>query len=101
MSDTGTAELSSLLIRLNAYTADGVPVRTPSPSEAMAIYSVAVRLVQLQMSLDNSEPVNPGDLAASRDVLLGTRRLLRAALDRLERVTPPNLVLIEGGAPQH
>jgi hypothetical protein len=101
MSDTGTSELSSLLTQLNAYSTKGTPVRPPSPSEAMAIYSVAVRLVQLQVSVGDTAPVDPSDLAATRDVLLGTRRLLRAALDRLERVTPPNLVLIEGGASRH
>jgi hypothetical protein len=87
-----------LLIQLNACSAAGTPVRPPSPTEAMAIYSVAVRLVQLQMTVSDAGDVDPGDLAATRDVLLGTRRLLRAALERLERVTPPNLVLIEGGA---
>jgi hypothetical protein len=62
----------------------------------MAIYSVAVRLVRLQMTVSDHGAGEPTDLATTRDVLLGTRQLLRAALDRLERVTPPQLVVIDG-----
>lgn len=97
-SETGTEQLSSLLSRLNAYSTDSTPVRPPSPSEAMAIYSVAVRLVRLQMTVSEHGASEPADLATTRDMLLGTRKLLRAALARIERVTPPQLVVIDGGS---
>ena len=97
-TETGTAELSSLLSQLNAYTVDGATLPPPSPAEAMAIYSVAVRLVQLQMTL--TEACESDDLAVTRDVLVGIRRLLRAALARIEPDPgqPPHLVLIDGGS---
>lgn len=97
-TEVGTEQLSSLLSRLNAYSTPSTPVRPPSPSEAMAIYSVAVRLVELQMTVTEHGATEPTDLAATRDVLIGTRQLLRAALDRVERVTPPALTLLDGGA---
>jgi hypothetical protein len=97
-TETGTAELSSLLSQLNAYPVDSCTLPPPTPAEAMAIYSVAVRLVQLQMTL--TEACESDDLAVSRDVLLGIRRMLRAALARVEPEpgSPPHLVLIEGGS---
>ncbi len=96
-TETGTAELSFLLSQLNSYSVDDAHLPPPSPAEAMAIYSVAVRLVQLQMTL--TDACESDDMAVSRDVLLGIRRLLRAALARVEPEPgqPPHLVLIEGG----
>ena len=96
-TETGTAELSFLLSQLNSYSVDGAHLPPPSPAEAMAIYSVAVRLVQLQMTL--TDACESDDTAVTRDVLLGIRRMLRAALARVEPEPgqPPHLVLIEGG----
>ncbi len=93
-----TAELSALLSRLDTYSVDGVQLPSPSPAEAMAIYSVAVRLVQLQMSL--TDACESDDLNVTRDVLIGIRRMLRAALASMEPEAdrPPRLMLIEGGA---
>lgn len=96
-TEPGAEQLSSLLSQLNAFTAGSTDVRPPSPGEAMAIYSVAVRLVRLQMTVGEPEELDATDIAITRDVLLVTRRLLRAALARLERVTPPQLVAIDGG----
>jgi hypothetical protein len=97
-TETGTAELSSLLSQLNAYSVEGTVLPPPTPAEAMAIYSVAVRLVQLQMTL--TDACESDDLAVTRDVLIGIRRMLRTALARVEPEpgSPPRLVLIEGGS---
>lgn len=97
-TDTGTAEFSSLLNQLNAYSDSATRVRPPSPAEAMAIYSVAVRLVRLQMALTDHGGSEPADVDVTRDLLLGTRRMLRAALERLEPSGPPQLTLLTGGA---
>lgn len=97
-TDTGTAQLSSLLNQLNAYSDSATRVRPPSPSEAMAIYSVAVRLVRLQMALTDRGAGEAADVDLTRDLLLGTRRMLRAALDRLEPTSPPQLTLLTGGS---
>lgn len=93
-----SSELSSLLTRLNAYSDVAVAIRPPSPSEAMAVYTVAARLAQLQLAHDPAP--EPADTATTREVLRGVRRLLRAALDRVERdpTAAPRLVVLEGGA---
>jgi hypothetical protein len=97
-TEPGAEQLSSLLSQLNAFSAGSTTVRPPSPKEAMAIYSVAVRLVRMQLTMGAQDHLAPADVAVTRDVLMGTRQLLRAALDRLERVTPSQLVVIDGGA---
>lgn len=97
-TETGTAELSSLLTQLNAYSDSATRVRPPSPAEAMAIYSVAVRLVRLQMTMSDRTTPDSYDVAVTRDLLLGTRRMLRAALERLEPVGAPRLMVLDGGA---
>ena len=94
--EADAAQLSSLLSQLNGYTTNPARVAAPSPSEAMAIYSVAVRLVRLQLTASAHDAGEPADLSTTRDVLLSTRRLLRAALDRLERVTPAPLAALDG-----
>ncbi|HEY8300696.1 MAG TPA: hypothetical protein VIG48_02230 [Jatrophihabitans sp.] len=93
----GATQLSSLLTQLNADT--GVVQSAPSPTEAMAIYSLAVRLAELQLTRTDEAPAPAHDVAMTRDVLLGTRRMLRAALARLEPEANPRFVLIDGGAP--
>jgi hypothetical protein len=94
--DTGTVQLSTLLNQLNASS--GAVLPPPSPAEAMAIYSVAVRLAELQLALTDGAATPLDDLEMTRDVLLGTRKLLRAALARIEPDPPaPRLVLIDGG----
>ncbi len=96
-SEDGTAQLSSLLSELNSDS--GVVVSPPSPTEAMAIYAVAVRLAEVQLSRAAGAAAAGEDVVMTRDVLLGTRRMLRAALARLEPETTPRLMLIDGGAP--
>jgi hypothetical protein len=95
-TETGTVQLSTLLSQLNA--SHGAVLPPPSPSEAMAIYSVAVRLAELQLALTDGTAAPVDDLEMTRDVLLGTRKMLRAALARIEpEPTSPRLVLIDGG----
>lgn len=97
-TETGTGQLSTLLSRLNA--SPGIVLPPPSPTEAMAIYAVAVRLAELQLALSDNVPAPVEDLEMTRDVLLGTRKMLRAALARIEPEGPsPRLVLIDGGGP--
>lgn len=105
---SGAAELSALLGRLDEYSDGSVALRAPSPAEAIALYSVAVRVAQVQLAHAGPDPRN---LAATRDALLATRRLLRAALDRIEGDPgepgnpadpgepggPPRLVVLDGG----
>lgn len=98
-----TADLAVLLDRLSAFctddadTADGRPdvvSRVPAADEAMAIYTVAVRLVQSRLA---SEGMPAETIETSRDVLIGTRRMLRAALACVEGdLARPRLVLIDG-----
>jgi hypothetical protein len=112
MSNYGSAELAVLLSHLSAPSATnpaGVsdPSRTASPSEAMALYFVAARLVELQMEL-----ASRGDgqdlsveLNTTREVLEGTRRALLSALDSAEAAErgqdvvpgPPTLSVVDGG----
>lgn len=93
---TGTVQLSTLLNQLNVSHGRVLP--PPSPSEAMAIYSVAVRLAELQLALPDGVETPADDLEMTRDVLLGTRKMLRAALARIEpEPTSPRLMLIDGG----
>lgn len=97
-TEAGTGQLSSLLSRLNAPR--GVVLQPPSPTEAMAIYSVAVRLAEMQLALADGDPAPAEDLEMTRDVLLGTRKMLRAALARIDpTASSPRLQLIDGGAP--
>lgn len=112
MSNYGSAELAVLLSHLSAPTAANPPgtadaSRAASPSEAMALYFVAARLVELQMEL-----VARGDgqdltveLDTTRQVLEGTRRALLSALASAEAVergaapvsSPPTLSVVDGG----
>ena len=112
MSNYGSAELAVLLSHLSAPSAAGSAgasdsSRTASPSEAMALYFVAARLVELQMEL-----VARGDgqdltveLNTTREVLEGTRRALLSALESAESAErgqdvvpgPPTLSVVDGG----
>ncbi|MGH8860801.1 MAG: hypothetical protein ACRDVG_06130 [Jatrophihabitantaceae bacterium] len=96
MSDTSTADLSSLLTQLHPYCADGTPAYPPSPDEAIAIYSVAVGLVESRVAAAGDP--DGEDRAAARDVLIGTRRMLRAALTRVEAAPArPRLMVVDDG----
>jgi hypothetical protein len=112
MSNYGSAELAVLLSHLSAPASTSSagasdPSRAASPSEAMALYFVAARLVELQMEL-----VARGDgqdltveLNTTREVLEGTRRALLSALDSAETAErgqdvipgPPTLSVVDGG----
>ena len=111
MSNYGSAELAVLLSHLSAPSASSQPGSDPSraasPSEAMALYFVAARLVELQMEL-----VARGDgqdltveLNTTREVLEGTRRALLSALESAEAAErgqdvvpgPPTLSVVDGG----
>lgn len=108
MADSGgadsTADLAHLLARLNSYldgsAADGTTRPAPSAHEAMATYRSAARVVELQLV---SGPRDPRDLALTRKVLLGTHRLLCAALDQAEQasatgpIARPALQVLDGG----
>jgi hypothetical protein len=96
MSETGTADLSSLLSRLNAFCADtagdAMQAPRPRPDEAMAMYSIAVRLVESRLDVADA------DLASSREVLISTRRMLHAALESVEAEQAPiRFRVIDGG----
>lgn len=95
--DSSPAELAVLLSQLSAQVQreSGPMTRAgsgaPSPSEAMALYFVATRLVELQLQLEENASVAPAahsarDLAITRDVLEGTHAVLLAALERIESI---------------
>jgi hypothetical protein len=111
-TEVNRAELMALLARLNSSLDGGAPPRppagSPTPEEALALYFVAARLVELQLRLlENDEgPVELArQLAITRDVLEGTRTVLRAALDavgmsgQLDGEVPatPVLRVVHGG----
>lgn len=79
VNEHGSAELSALLSHLNEHRPSGS--RRPSPTEAMALYFVAARLVELQLELADRGECDDDELAMTREVLRGTHRILNAALD--------------------
>jgi hypothetical protein len=115
MSNYGSAELAVLLSHLSAPSASNPPgtsdaARAASPSEAMALYFVAARLVELQMELaaraDGSDSTDlTVELNTTREVLEGTRRALLSALESAETAErgqdvvpgPPTLSVVDGG----
>jgi hypothetical protein len=83
MPDTGAAELAALLSRLHdPDTAVGTDGTTPSVAEAMALYVLATRIVELQLQL--AERGDGADLrremATTRELLEQTRGVLSSAL---------------------
>jgi hypothetical protein len=85
MSQSSPAELAMLLSELEARVSrNGVRPADASGSEAMALYFVATRLVELQLQLLDSSPADASqtrrDLAVTRDVLVGTRSVLLRAI---------------------
>jgi hypothetical protein len=104
MSDKGSAELSMLLSQLNAH-GDGRMAAPPSPSEAMAMYFVAARLVELQLQLVDRGESDDDELAVTREVLVGTHKMLNAALGSSDPTArPPRrpaLRVVSGGDPGH
>lgn len=101
-SHSTSAELAVLLSQLSEqvqHTGDGSAQveNVPTPSEAMALYFVSTRLVELQLQLlerdrdgsadgtpDPSAPDHSADIARTREVLEGTRAVLRASLAKSE-----------------
>jgi hypothetical protein len=100
MSDNGSAELSLLLSQLNAQRTVQM-VQPPSPSEAMAMYFVAARLVELQMQLVDRGECDDHELTVTREVLVGTHRMLNAALASADQpalaTRKPALKMVHGG----
>jgi hypothetical protein len=86
MTDSGPDDLEPLLPQLNAH--EHARPTAPSPTEAMAIYFVAARLVELQLELVGRGEYDVEELAATRDLLKGTHRLLNEALERAEQSVP-------------
>src|SRR3954467_7156766 len=90
MANYGSSELAVLLSHLSAPV-DGSEhgpeiSRAASPSEAMALYFVAARLVELQMELvarSDGQDLTV-ELNTTREVLEGTRRALLSALASTE-----------------
>jgi hypothetical protein len=88
MTEGGAAELAVLLSQLNAR--GYVPAsRPPSPTEAMAMYFVAARLVELQLELVDRGECDDDELAVTREVLRSTHRMLNAALGGSEVPVAP------------
>lgn len=85
MAGRGSAELAGLLSQLKAHSR-GRTASPPTPSEAMAMYFVAARLVELQMQLVDRGECDDQEIAVTREVLIGTHRMLNAALDGAEPV---------------
>lgn len=56
------------------------PRITPSPDEALAVYRLTARLVELQLELAEQGGTDPAEWAVTHDVLIGTRQVLLAAL---------------------
>lgn len=77
-----------LLSQLNAQRA-ARSAGVPSPTEAMAMYFVAARLVELQLELVDRGECDNAELAVTREVLVGTHRMLNAALDSTTTTAPP------------
>lgn len=101
MPDSGPAEPSDLLSQLNAQVAAAEPAPS-APNEAMALYVVAARLVELQLELAEQGDCDEDELMITRDVLIGTHRMLSAALDHVEArdaalATKPTLQVVDGG----
>jgi hypothetical protein len=112
-AEANRAELMALLARLNnsldpAREAHASAL-SPTPEEALALYFVAARLVELQLRLlerDESPVELARQVRITRDVLEGTRLVLRAALANVgmastlaEEVVPsaPTLRVVHGG----
>jgi hypothetical protein len=110
-AEPNSAELAALLERLNSSFEDGdedllAPDPAPTPEEALGLYFVAARLVELQLRLLERDE-NPIELArqvaVTRDVLIGTRSVLRSALhgvgpaDPRPTAVPPKLRVVHGG----
>jgi hypothetical protein len=100
MSENGSAELAVLLSQLNAQRS-GRTAGVSSPTEAMAMYFVAARLVELQLQLVDRGECDDTELAVTREVLVGTHRMLNAALDSTAVTAPPTrkptLKMVHGG----
>ena len=112
MTNNGSAEVAMKLSHLSAPahpSARSVVLgdTPPSPSEAMALYFAAARLVELHMLViarDNSQTSAP-EMTTTRRVLEDARRALIAALavaDANESrdtviAGPPTLSVVQGG----
>jgi hypothetical protein len=102
-----------LLARLNTSLEGETPPQAsagcPTPEEALTLYFVAARLVELQLRLlerDESPVELARQVAITRGVLEGTRTVLKAALDSVgmsaipsDDQTPatPTLRVLHGG----
>src|SRR5690349_5978539 len=90
-AEPNASELMALLERLNSSLDDAerpVPCITPAPTaeEALGLYYVAARLVELQLRLlehDDNAFELARQVAVTRDVLVGTRAVLLSALQAM------------------
>lgn len=93
MSGT-TAQLTTLLDRLTSYLdgSEALASPAPTPADAMATYAAVTQIVEAQLASGSA------DLALTRSALLGTHRMLRAALQGSEsagaRPERPHLRLV-------
>ena len=100
LTESGSAELAVLLSQLREH-GHARPSLPPSPTEAMAMYFVAARLVELQLELVDRGECDHQELAVTREVLQGTHRMLNDALVRAEEPVPvrPRLKVVAGDRP--
>jgi hypothetical protein len=114
-AEPNASELMALLERLNGSLDDAgrpSPCTGPAPTadEALGLYYVAARLVELQLRLLEHDD-NPIELArqvaVTRDVLVGTRAVLLAALEAMNDegaeapASAPRLRVLHGGLGFH
>lgn len=101
--------LDSLLSRLHGRAmtrsepARGQAGPLASADEAMAMYRLTTRLVELQLELADQGECDPQELRIAREVLVGTRELLHAALREAEPgedEAPPPALQVVAAAPQ-
>jgi hypothetical protein len=110
-AEPNPAELTALLERLSSSIDDAEqPLRlaaaVPTADEALGLYFVAARLVELQLRLLERDE-NPVELARqvaiTRDVLLATRSVLESALHGVgpagagPATAAPKLRVVHGG----
>jgi hypothetical protein len=93
MSENRSAQAHS---RRGAAGAEPVP----SPDQAMAMYYLATRIVDLQLQRLDRGDCDDQELAVTREVLLDTHRMLSAALDGISDDARPALQVVPPHPPR-